>query len=351
MKIRYAFILVASFFLIGAMPSSGNEPHGVSSASNLKAKETSRKIDELAHDVAIIQRDQVNYRAEKDILKELYTTQIDRINTFLSVILGATAILGFFGLKSLTDLKKEYRDELDKLLELKTKLKFEIEDLQSKQSAFDVRIDEITKKNESQDNRLRVMEIIEKVGTFIGQNNHYWALRWANIGLELEPTNSILLAQKASCLSYLGEYSAAEHTYWKLLEVEPEDESHILNLIELYAITGKAAEFDAALEKHKEYLKSEKDGRLIYFLEAASHATSGRLQDATEKMVSYTQSYPGSGTRIENWSFGEAKACQGHMHSGPSKELFAHIIGLFSGEMESNFAIDGARKAAGIKQS
>lgn len=349
---RKIFSIISIFYSLSfTLLAVGDEARFNQLTSSTSRSETAAKINSMSHEIEIIKRDQVNYKTEKDLLKELYSTEIQNVNLFLSTVLAATAIFGFFGLKSISEIKKEYRDELEKLIALKSKLQGEIDDLQKKQSSFDLKIDEITKKNEKQDTRLRVMEIIEKAGALISQSNYTWALHWANAGLESEPENMILLSQKAVCHFFLGEYSASEETYIKMSKIEPDQVIHKINLVELYALMGKSIDFRETFNAISDDINSRNDGRLRYFLEATNYAMSGNQPEASNSLNAYVEKYREAGTKMARWSYKEAKEFQQRMSRGSQKEMLAYVVGVFSGEMDPDFAISGAREIVAASHS
>lgn len=94
------------------------------------------KVDRLHDELAMIKANQINYRIEKDLLKETYSNNYERINTVITAILGFVALLGFLGIKDISKIKTQYNNELSKLRKLK--IKFE-----AKSKEFDNDIKEI----------------------------------------------------------------------------------------------------------------------------------------------------------------------------------------------------------------
>ena len=53
-----------------------------------------------------------NYKLEKDLLKETYSNNYERINIVITIILGVIGILGYLGIRDISSIKKEYEKEL-----------------------------------------------------------------------------------------------------------------------------------------------------------------------------------------------------------------------------------------------
>ena len=70
------------------------------STSNSQADEQ-RELNRLNDALAEVRRDQLNYKIERDLLKNAYTSSFQTINLVLTMILGAFAVLGYLGLRGL----------------------------------------------------------------------------------------------------------------------------------------------------------------------------------------------------------------------------------------------------------
>lgn len=70
------------------------------------------KLEITGASVEETRRDQLNYKVEKDIYKEVYSTQMSTVSIIGSALFGIAAILGFLGLKDLNEVKLKYQSAL-----------------------------------------------------------------------------------------------------------------------------------------------------------------------------------------------------------------------------------------------
>ena len=80
--------------------------------------EIERELYDLENKVKIIDTNQLNYKIEKDLLKETYSNNYEQINLIITIVLGIIALLGFLGLRDISSIKKNFNSEL-KILESK----------------------------------------------------------------------------------------------------------------------------------------------------------------------------------------------------------------------------------------
>ena len=93
-----------------------------SQEDSLKIFKIQEEVKILSNKVEETRRDQLNYSLEKDLLKETYSNNYDRLNFTITGIFGVFAVLTFFGIRDLNSIKKEYKEELDKLTNLKVEI-------------------------------------------------------------------------------------------------------------------------------------------------------------------------------------------------------------------------------------
>lgn len=74
-----------------------------------------KRLADLERKVHIIDVGQINYKIEKDLLKETYSNNYERINTVITFVLGLIGVIGFVGIKDIGSIKKEYESELKSL--------------------------------------------------------------------------------------------------------------------------------------------------------------------------------------------------------------------------------------------
>ncbi len=149
-------------------------------------RQLKQDIKTTSNDVEILRRDQTNYRIEKDILKEVYSSNYQTINIIITIVLGVIGVLGYLGIRSIKEVKSDYANELSELRKLKSTFEVELLALVNKQKEFESKIGDLAKTNEEQDRRLKVLEIIEKISKIIGTGQWQWALQYISLGLDID---------------------------------------------------------------------------------------------------------------------------------------------------------------------
>lgn len=315
-----------------AAQASDREKAQAALAIDLKSAQS--EITSLGRQIEFIHRDQLNYRIEKDLLKEAFSSNLQSVNLTITIVFGVFALLGYAGMRSIKEVRGDYRSELDKLKELKGSFEAELESLRSKQREFEVQVAKQATVNDSQDRRLKLMELIEKVSSLISSRNYDWALEHISVGLTLDERNPILLGQQTLCYGRLGRMVEAIAASKKLLEIEPNNVPYIANLCEFLALASNEREFDEYYAQHRQALEGLRDGGLSVYLRALLTAMQGNLDRVKRDLVAYAEHQPPEPkARIEPWQFDDALEVVRPMATGPRKELLMALIQYFKGEM------------------
>lgn len=291
------------------------------------------ELKNVGHDVEILRRDQINYKIEKDLLKEAYSSNIQTINLVITIVLGVLGVLGYLGIRSVKEIQTDYSVELEKLKTLKTQLVDEIESVRLKQKEAEGQIGDLAKTNEEQDRRLKVMELIEKISNLIGNKQWVWALKYVDIAIGLDAKNALLLSQKAACHANLGELTAAIENVKKVLELEPENSSEAINLLEFLALTNQREEFEAIHSRYKVAVDSAYSGSLSVYLEALLRTMGGDLAAAKEILQKFVADQGAEAKKhLVSWSFNEARTITSKIPAGEQRAIADAMISLFEGK-------------------
>ena len=300
---------------------------------NSEIKQLHVELKNVRHDVEILRRDQINYKIEKDLLKEAYSSNIQTINLVITIVLGVLGVLGYLGIRSVKEIQTDYSVELEKLKTLKTQLESEIESVRSKQKEVEGQVGDLAKTNEEQDRRLKVMELIEKISQLIVSKQWGWALKYVDIALGLDAENTLLLSQKASCHGNQGELMAAIETVKKLLALEPENSSEAMNLLEFLALTNQRTEFEEIYSRYKVAADGAHDGSLIVYLEALLRTMGGDLAAAKEMLQKFVNDQGAEAkNHLVSWSFNEARTITSKIPAGEQRAIADAMISLFEGK-------------------
>lgn len=296
-------------------------------------------VKSTASDVEILRRDQINYRIEKDILKEAYSSNIQTINIVITIILGVIGVLGYLGIRSIKEVKADYANELTALRVLKTDFELELRTLVSKQKEFESKIGDLAITNEKQDRRLKVLELTEKVNELISSKQWKWALEYISLGLDLDRDNIPLLGQKTTCHGKLGEFSSAIESCKKIIELEPEPnrDINIINLLEYTVLANQQNEFANIYAAHKDIVDHYKNGKVICYLNALACLIKGELAETVKILDAFAKKYPGAPYKhLENWSYDEVSNLIARLPEGKQKDLLVKMVQFFDGRMSSS---------------
>jgi len=222
-------------------------------------------IESIKDDIKEIRRDQLNYKIEKDLLKETYSSNYSAIQIIISLILGVFAVLSYLGFKGILGLKNEYDSELIRIREMKSDFEVKLKELNESQEKLKVQISTIDTLNEEQNNKIKLLEIKEKANSWFNQKGYQRALEYITIGLELGKNDIELLTTKAYTLLKLNNYAEAIEAHKKVLSLDSTNSSIILNLAELYLLTNQVDSYKTLVADKLEFIKSQSEGLIFYF--------------------------------------------------------------------------------------
>jgi len=322
---------------------------GATPAEKTTIEEVQKSLNELGKemkagkdDVAILRRDQVNYRVEKDLLKEAYASNLQSINVIVSILIGfigvVGAIFGYFGFKSIQGFKADYQRELDELRNLKTILQNEVKVIVEQQSVVKDDVSKIVRINEEQDRRLKMLEIVEKVSQYVHLKQFQFALEYIAAGLAIDPDNVRLLGGKAHCHGVLGEFTSAIDAQRRAFEQDPSVMENALSLAELYLLGNQVAEFDKLYESRKEDFDKASNGATIAYLQAMRAFVKGNVESMKEAIRSYVATASlGASPRMGEWGFQEAYVAINAVPDGPAKSMIVPVVEFFSGKRPKEY--------------
>ena len=343
---------VLSMFTSAALSLALCPPDGLPNTSGNNKKqlceENRNEVRQLIHDtkaaagdIEILRRDQINYRIEKDILKEAYATSLQGVNVTITIVVSVfgliAALFGYIGFRSIREIKDDYTTELGKLIKIKTEVEAELHSLTDKLKTFETKVSELAKTNVEQNTRLQVLELTEKVATYISQNQWSWALHWISAGLAIEPKNIILISQKATCHGKLGELTAAIESLKSALEIEPHNYSRVWDLLELLALSNQADEFDKTYEQFKAEVDNKFEGNLTLYFKVLLNYIKGDFDQTANLLNRLVDKYPGEARKLlDRWAFDEAITIISKQPEGKHKSLILGAIKFFQGQIKAD---------------
>lgn len=295
----------------------------------------SNRIDYLSDSVNEIRRDQLNYKIEKDLLKETYSTNIGQINLIITLILGIFAILGYLGFQGIDSIKRNFNNEYEKLCQLRKEFESKLlnidEQLKSTKSEFE----EIAKINVEQNNRLKILEIQEKSISSFKQKAYSRALEYANIGLEISKDNILLMEMKASSLMAMGIFNEACNVFEDALKLQPGDPSNLSNLIELSIFIGNVDYSRKLLNDNMSVLINANGPHFPWYIMALIYFFSGDIAQLKKHILSQPINIDITRTqRIKDWSYKEVLYQINKMQMKPGHDEILNTIKFLSGDMD-----------------
>ncbi len=300
-------------------------------------KQDQYTIEILHNDVKEIRRDQLNYRIEKDLLKETYSSNYTTIQIVISLILGIFTILGYLGLRSIFSQKKEYEFELFKLKDLKSEFEIKLKDLTVSQEKVEEQIKTIDRINDAQNKQIKILEIKEKVGTLYNQKNYHRTLDYVKIGLELSINDLELLIYRAYTLLRLRDYSNAIEAHKYAYGIDPSNSYLFTNLAELYLIEGHIEKYDELISEKGEQLKLENSILLTYF-EIFKYFKQKRFIDMRKVISEYISKVDLTiiKNHVGDWDFIEVYDSIKYIENSIEKSLFINFTNYLKGNISGS---------------
>jgi len=295
------------------------------------------KIDE-------INRNQLNYKIENDLLEKTYSKDYDLINLMLTVIIGFFGILTFLGFRNANALKKEYKEELENLKKIKIDLETKSKEFETSKIKYDQEIKDIITQNEEQNRKIKILELKEKINKLFNDTHYSNAYDYCIVALEIAPNDPQLLYSKARIQSKMGNFQDAIVSYEKLLEVEPQYTVAIGDLAELYFFYNQEKKASILIENNNEFFKTKLDGKLTALLNLwkAYHAKDiTKIDDFSISEID-KKDLKTKKKKYEGWDLSDAilylskepdSECKKHM-----LYLFTYLTGKISGEDLIKFA-------------
>jgi hypothetical protein len=285
-----------------ANPTGGAAPNNITESYGSELSRLTERVEE-------IRRDQLNYKVEKDLLKETYSSNTESINTVVTIVLAAFAIFGYLGVRGIESLKADFKKELDELRALRTAFESKVASVDSQLADAVSQVEQIGKVNIEQDRRLRVLEIQEKCSAWLKQRNFARALEYANIGIELSGRDSLLVRIKAFCQMKLGNISDAYETFKFHADLSPENIDTITNIVELGAFLGKVEEASALLSANEEAIIKTSGVHVAWYLRAIVLCCGGKVDALKQHLAAPPPKGDTDKMRriAEKWSFDEVR--------------------------------------------
>lgn len=297
------------------------------------------RLDRIENNLTEIRRDQLNYKVEKDLLKETFSSNYQTINIVLTIVLGLFTVVGFLGIRDIGAIKKEYALELEKMNGLRKDFEIKVSKIGEEQEKVKTDYLEIIKTNEEQSRRIKVLELQEKISSLITAKNYQRALEYAIVGLDLDPHNLILLEQKGLVQGKLNDFEGAIITFTQALKEDPNDKATITNLLEFYLLTKRTQDYDELYSKNRSWIDQSDDSILTMYFNLLKSFQSGLEQDVDKQVREYLQKLPNEQKCYITWSFEEVRRMLQVQPSSKAKTHLTTFINFISGSITNEQAL------------
>lgn len=295
-----------------------------------------RKLEDLEFRLKRLENNEQNYKLEKDLLKETYSNNYERINIIITIVLGVIGILGYLGIRDISSIKKEYEKELSNLRGVQTQFKLKSEELDKDKKKLEDDLKSIIKENEDQSRRIKFIELKEKIPSLIKDNNLTSALEFSNASLELSKNDIDVLNLKGTILCRLNQINEAVETFQLALSVNPTNTKTILNAAECFLFAKDIEGTKKLIEQHRGIFESKENGRLLEMFELIELYHSSNKEKLTEIVKSYISldNLSVTSKRITGWDLKEAQFFAHYQPEGELKKIIQNIIWYWDGQID-----------------
>lgn len=309
---------------------------------SIKYRQLQEEFKILDNKVSEVKRDQLNYSLEKDLLKETYSNNYERINMFLTIVLGIFGFLSFLGIRDLNSIKKEYKEELEKLRKLQADIASKSKEFDESKKKYDKEIMDIIKQNEEQNNKIKVLELKEKVTELFKQKSYDNALEYCVVALEIAPNDVHFLRTKAQIYTRTKNYEESLKNYTKILEIEPNNSTAIFDLAELYLFIKNETKSDELIKKHSGLFDAKSEGQLLEFFELIklfNAGNSGSLKQKIQDKIDKTD-LKNRKKRFDGWDVADAISYVHAQVDSQQRTFLLNYLWYLDGQLNGKDALE-----------
>lgn len=341
---RKSVVLLTLVIAAGVLLYSPTHAQGISRNSNATNEEEQRAtIKELNNNLATltdqvkeIRRDQLNYKIEKDLLKETYSSNMAAVNTIITIVLGTFTILGFLGVRSIYRLREDFSKELQTFDKITSEARNRLKEIEIQQRQAESKIENLEQTNELQNQRLGVVETRELASNAYERKDFGRSIELLDQVLEIRPDDEDALNEKALNLFKLTHFEEASQVLEAALKINPDNSTAITNYIESLFLVGKQDEFSVALKTYRYEITKTK------FLDWYFFALEIYLANNTEDIVQHAkelfEELPDDNEPeiFLDWQFDDFRRATKQEHSSELRNILLVGSDVLSGEISTN---------------
>lgn len=287
-----------------------------------------RRLDNIENNVKQVETNQLNYKIEKDLLKETYSNNYEKINLVITIIFGIMGILGYLGLKDISSIKKEYEQELSNLKQLQGQFNLKSIEFDSEKTKFENELKSIIKENEEQSRKIKFIELKDKARTLLKDNSLTPALEFANAALNINSEDTDLLNLKGCILSRLNQIKEAVDSFMLARKSNPNDSTTILNTAECLYFNNDIETAKKLIEENKSLFENKENGKLLELLNIFELFHNNKKEDllAIAKGFVEFNNLKTKSDKISGWDFEEAIFFIHHQQESEIKKITQNIL-------------------------
>ena len=292
------------------------------------SREVENKLYDLEHKVKIIDANQLNYKIEKDLLKETYSNNYDKINIFITFTLGFIAIIGFLGIRDINAIKEKFEKELNEIKEIKNQFDLKSNEFDDNKKKIDGELKTIIEVNQEQSSKIKFIELKEKIGSLYNDRKLTLALEFTNAALEINQSDPSCLNVKGSILIQLNQIPDGLAAFHKAIQDNPDDTSSKLNYAECLYFSGKIDEAKQFIGQNEAVFKEKyKDELLDYFkiIELYFENNLEQLKEIAKGYVTH-DNMQSTSKRLGNWNLTDAQLFAHYRDDSDIKTALQNII-------------------------
>lgn len=294
-----------------------------------------QRIEDVERNVKQIDANQLNYRIEKDLLKETYSNNYEKISLIITLLFGFVGIFGYLGIRDITSIKKEYEKELNNLKQLQSQFNIKSQEFDSEKKKFDEELKSIIKENEEQSRKIKFIELKDKVRILLKDNHLTPALEFANAALLITNNDVDLLNQKGRILCRLNQINEAVDVFQNARKADPSDHSTILNTAECLYFAKDREGAANLIKEHKGLFESKDNGTLLELFNIMDLYVKSDKQALLNLAKSYVKfdNLKLTGKKISGWDLTEANFFIHHQSESELKTIVQNIIWYWDGQI------------------
>jgi tetratricopeptide (TPR) repeat protein len=283
---------------------------------------------DLSRKVEIIDQTQLNYKIEKDLIRETYSSNYKTINSVISIALGIIAILGFVGIKDISKTKDKYEEELKALSALKLEFEQKTKEVEKESDDLNTAVSELIKGNQEQDRKIKFLELKDRMIALEKEGDNMQSLEFANLALELQPEDELCTNYKSNLLVRLNQLPLATKILREWIKKHPENEGSIVNFVEQLYFAGDFEQADKIInDKPQVFRDKQLNGKLPEFLGLFKLFHNVEI-DKLKQVVTSAVSHENMKYRYNDgsWSFKEALHFIHYCPDSEQKRLLQHFL-------------------------